>query len=108
VIQKTALLLLMCFRVHAVLSAPAAAQIPPSCLVRDTWWTTDGPIPIGYFYYSDYPGTFAYVIAAMECPPPCPGCQASAGHPIALATGDTYINEPDIQIPGLARIIRER
>jgi YD repeat-containing protein len=51
------------------------------------------------------PSWFCYKRA--NCPPPtvvCLSCLAaagSAGHPISLATGDTFIEENDIKIPGI-------
>ena len=38
----------------------------------------------------------------IYCPPPCDCPKATAGHPIDLATGDTFIEETDVRIPGLA------
>ena len=51
------------------------------------------------------PGTYTYLIWAWKatCPPvdpPCPHCP-TAGSPISLATGNTYIEQKDIRIPGL-------
>jgi YD repeat-containing protein len=78
---------------------PTMAQIPASCMVTQTLFYPD-PIPPGWFYFSSYPGTYQYVVAAMTCAPPCPSCN-NAGKPIELATGDTFITEHDIRIPGL-------
>lgn len=88
---------------QCALSRPAVAQtaIPPACQVTMSWWSID-PVPFGWSYYQSYPGTFVYLLQAMaHCSPPCPWCQAHAQHPIGLATGDTYIDQQDIQIPGL-------
>jgi YD repeat-containing protein len=90
---------------------PALAQLGP-CQASQTWWQIlDGPIPLGWYFYSLYPGTFAILIAAQKagCPPPdaapetraCPDC-ATAGHPISLATGNTFIEQTDVKVPGLA------
>jgi YD repeat-containing protein len=84
-----------------------AAQMSRSCLATSTWWFTD-QIPPGWFYFSAYPGAFVFVIAAYEgyCPPAaaksetCPTCPSS-GSPISLATGNTFIDETDVSIPGL-------
>jgi YD repeat-containing protein len=89
------LMLLQC-----VFIRPAAAQLPPSCMPTQTLFFPD-PIPPGWFYYSSYPGTYQYVVAAMSCPPN-PPCHCNTGsNPIALATGETFIEERDIEIPGL-------
>ena len=81
----------------------AAAQTTNPCLALTTWWFPL-QIPPGWFYYQPYPGTYTYYIAAWKCPPPEPPCPCSltAGSPIALATGNTYIEQKDIRIPGLA------
>lgn len=46
------------------------------------------------------------LMVSAACPPPapkepCPHCPA-AGRPISLATGDTYIEQTDVRIPGLS------
>ncbi len=53
---------------------------------------------------SDIP--FDYVVGCWRgsCPPPdvCPKCSGlSAGHPINLTNGNTYIEQTDVRIPGL-------
>lgn len=89
----------------------AAAQSYNGCLQTQVWYFPD-PIPTGWYYYGPYPGTYAYVIAAWSytCAPPdpgpgpakepCPHCP-SAGKPISLSTGTTYIEQADVKIPGL-------
>jgi YD repeat-containing protein len=75
-------------------------------------WASSGfqglpPIP-PWFVYSDGPCQFCTVYAAKlaSCAPPnaqsesCPFCPAGA-RPISLATGDTYIQESDVNVPGL-------
>lgn len=89
---------------QCTLSLPAAAQ-SNSCLATTTWWFPL-QIPIGWYYYSSYPGTYTYVIAAWKAtcapPPECHECTApAAGRPISLATGNTYIQQTDVKIPGL-------
>lgn len=84
-----------------------SAQTGNTCLAVTTWWFPD-PIPQGWFYYGPYPGTFAYLIASWtaSCVPPaasqetCPTCP-HAGQPISLVTGNTYIDQTDIRVPGL-------
>jgi YD repeat-containing protein len=90
-----------------VLSPGAAAQVPAvpaNCLAITSWWFPLA-MPTGWFYYDTYPGTYTYTIWALKalCPakPPCPFCP-SGGGPISLATGDTYIKQKDVRIPGLA------
>jgi YD repeat-containing protein len=104
VFKRMCLAVFLLAAMQCALSRPIVAQsqssIPSSCTNQDTWWVTDGPIPFGWFYYMPYPGTFAYLIAAMTCAPPCTSCNG-AGLPIELATGDTFVTEQDIRIPGL-------
>jgi len=63
-------------------------------------------IPIGWVYFGPYPGTYTYLIWAFNssCAPAKPSCSKcpSGGSPISLATGNTYIEQKDIRIPGLA------
>jgi YD repeat-containing protein len=88
-------------------STPASAQNANRCVVTTTWWFTD-PIPFGWYYYSAYPGTFVYVIAAgsKACPPrPEASCSiappAFAGKPVHLCSGDTLVEQTDVAVPGL-------
>jgi YD repeat-containing protein len=122
--MKKMVLALVFAALLCVLSVPAAAQ-SNSCLNTTTWWIVpDGPLPIGWFVYSSYPGTFAILIASWKssCPPadaPPEGCTGggcsgggspgsppagnpTAGRPINLATGNTYIQQTDVKIPGLS------
>ena len=95
-----------------VFSPGAVAQSNNSCLAITTWWFPLS-IPTGWSYYGEYPGTYTYLIWAWNAtcppPPPCPCSVAAgapplltAGNPISLATGNTYIEQKDIRIPGLA------
>jgi YD repeat-containing protein len=96
---------------QCVSSSPAAAQLNTACLARQTWWPVgDGPTPIGWFFYSSYPGTFVISIAAWlaSCPPADAAPETRCGpqcsiatKPISLATGNTYIEESDVRVPGL-------
>jgi YD repeat-containing protein len=87
-----------------VLSPGAAAQSNNSCLAITTWWFPLS-IPVGWSYFGPYPGTYTYLIWAFNtsCAPPdsCSHCP-SGGSPISLATGNTYIEQKDVRIPGLA------
>jgi len=102
---------------QSAFSAPSAAQIPDNCMKKQVWYFPD-PVPAGWFYYGPYPGTYAYRIAALAggkvfpsqnytCGPAagpievrsdCPLCT----NPVSLASGNTYIEETDIRIPGLS------
>jgi YD repeat-containing protein len=104
---------------QCALSAGAAAQSSDPCLPTTVWYFPD-PVPMGWFYYGTYPGTYAYRIAAVSAlcsppdpAPPCPTCGTGGGgpggpgppvggRPINLASGNTYIQETDLRIPGLS------
>ena len=78
-------------------------------------WNPDTNPPDSPYYNCFYAGAgepgwagpswFCY--KRTNCPPPtvvCLSCLAAAGsvgHPISLATGDTYIEENDVKIPGI-------
>jgi YD repeat-containing protein len=50
------------------------------------------------------PWSFMCDVLGNKCHPPCDGChdqKALAGHPIDLATGNTFIEETDLKLPGL-------
>jgi YD repeat-containing protein len=89
-----------------VLSPNAAAQTAADpCKGITTWWFPLS-IPAGWFYYGPYPGTYTYYIWAQlaTCAPAEPSCSKcpAAGGPISVATGNTYIEQKDIRLPGLA------
>jgi YD repeat-containing protein len=107
-IKKMVFICLVVLLLQGFASRTARAQNanPNPCLRTTTWWTGDS-IPPGWFPYSAYPGTYVYVIAAYKCPPPpeCP-CSSSVSppmgsKPVIIATGDTFIEETDVAIPGL-------
>ena len=112
--MKTRILIIGLLGVLAccLMSSPAKAQAG-SCLAFDTWYPLfDGPYPPGWFYYSEYPGTFAVLIAAYtgQCGgsarPDESRCDArnsapTCNHPITLTTGNTFITQNDLSLPGL-------
>lgn len=111
-LRKVFLLLLMIGCAQLVLVPRASAQTNNSCFATMVWNFPDA-IPAGWFYFAPYPGTYAYLIAsttakcapgsaAMETPTDCPYCQK----PISLATGNTYIQQTDLAIPGLGGGLR--
>jgi len=104
VIWKRCVLVLLFAALCCVLSPGAVAQSPANCFAITVWWFPDA-IPFGWAYYGPYPGTYGYHIWAWNatCPPkepPCPHCN-TVGSPISVATGNTYIEQKDIRIPGL-------
>ncbi len=92
--------------------SPALAQSAgpnPACLALTSWWPFPDGYPPGWFYYSAYPGTYVVVIASYKatCPPtPCVQCSKGApspttSEPVYLTSGDTYIEDQDVLLPGL-------
>jgi YD repeat-containing protein len=65
------------------------------------------PVPLGALLVwqntlPGFGGTSLYEIMLPTCTPSiCIDCLLTAGHPINLATGNTFIKETDLQIPGL-------
>ena len=105
-IRKIIVLLLIATAWECVQSPSALAQNSDPCVAITTWWFPD-PIPFGWYFYGAYPGTFAYLIAAKTCPAPpeCPCKQNTpdpeGSKPIVFASGDTYVEDTDISLPGL-------
>ncbi len=105
---KRCVLVLILAVLSCVFSPGAAAQGSNPCLATTVWFYPLA-IPTGWAYYGPYPGTYAYLIWAWKatCPPQgggrepkpkCPHC----GKPISLATGNTYIEQTDVKIPGIS------
>jgi len=92
---------------QCLLALAAHAQV--SCLGTFIWYFPD-PIPNGATCIGPAQGPFSMICVGPtgNCPGPpvafCPTCNQgapTAGHPINLATGNTYIQQKDITIPGL-------
>ncbi len=98
------------FLISAILlcvsSLAAKAQIPQGCA---TWAGNGvgGALPGWFDCQSEGPTLFVCRVMTSQCAPAaaasetCPFCPA-AGSPISLATGNTYIEQTDVRIPGLA------
>ncbi len=107
---------------HCVFGPAAAAQggpgEPNGCFIlltaNDLGIDMGGPVPPGavLVHQNNVPaegGLSIYLLTLSTCPPPAgpieiciPCLAAAAGHPINLATGNTYIQQTDLKIPGLA------
>jgi YD repeat-containing protein len=103
------------------LSSSSSAQTSPvqpsNCFLyltaHDLGIDMGSPVPFGAFlvWQNNLPGEGGesiYGFAKSTCSPPagagegCPGCAGlAAGKPINLATGNTYIEQNDLRIPGL-------
>jgi hypothetical protein len=85
----------------------ASAQVDPC-----KWWATGvvQPFPAGYSsatcFYAIYSFN-SYACYSYSCPPPaakietCPTCP-HGGSPISLVSGNTFIEENDVNVPGLS------
>jgi YD repeat-containing protein len=106
--------LAMAFSIVVLLIVPGAnlsAQSSDSCTSTFNYWFLSGPIPYGATCYEGLSFFFTpCTIPNAVCPPPdakdevCLACQiaaATGGSPVNLATGNTYIQQTDLRIPGL-------
>jgi len=99
-----------------VLSSGAAAQSNPSCVEYFQYCIACGDPPIpgqgncvtegSYLSLCQIPNNHCAPAAAAQetnCGP-CPYCNGhgSGGSPISLASGNTYIEETDVRLPGLS------
>ncbi len=72
-----------------------------TCGTYSQWWAACLPaLPAGA-YDCQGAGPFTESCKLNVCVPPCPYCDAHGGHPIHLATGDVYIEQTDLKVPGL-------
>jgi YD repeat-containing protein len=96
-----------------VMSSGALAQLSSQCVIAIIWWgITDGPIDAYYpgatCGIGQGPFSSICTIPAYFCAPAaaasetCPCANGTASHPISLASGDTYIEENDVRLPGLS------
>jgi YD repeat-containing protein len=95
------------------LSGSAAAQVNPACAIYTQYCAACGDPGYGYFgCIGEGPFLALCLVMTPVCQPPaanketCPTCGTpvtpTAGGPISLATGNTYIKERDLSIPGLS------
>ena len=105
-IRRLCLAVLTVTLMQSVVVGVALAQ-STGCTGLAIWYFPD-PIPTGWI--CDLPGQGPYSMMCRVpnglCPPVswCPTCGkyvASAGNPINLTNGNTYIQETDVKIPGL-------
>lgn len=75
--------------------------VPFSCGTYSLWYAACLPVPPGGYYGCVTIYNFTASCLVNVCPPPCPDCDAQASQPIHLSTGDTYITQSDVRIPGL-------
>lgn len=110
-IRKLLSAMVACVVLQCAFSATASAQVAQNCLgVAWTSWIEGYlPLPPGVFNCQTYlfTGTACWVMLS-GCPPAaaasetCLACAlAAAGLPVSLASGNTYIEENDVRLPGL-------
>jgi YD repeat-containing protein len=102
-----AVLFLQCLlgaRVEAQ-NAPASCLGSVLCQETNQWWAVCvPPLPPGAFNCSSNGWAEECQIATYQCPAICQDCESGtpvASNPINLATGDTFITQSDLIIPGL-------
>lgn len=110
--KKVCLSLCFVFAMQLLMCNSAGAQLAANCTNWYAKWF-DWPSLPGMFDCVPYPGTFVVAcrVYSPACQPPKagpetnPGCSGSQGQqaskPVCLATGNVYIEETDIRIPGL-------
>lgn len=98
--------LLLAFVVYGIGSSRVSAQAPSSCIETNSFWFTD-PIPAGWSCVTGE-GPFMLLCTgpAAVCNGKswCPTCNQyvpTGGAPINLTNGNTYIQQTDLNIPGL-------
>ena len=102
----TLVIVTITFYCSATLHAQQSCVKYVSCGVYSLWWADClPPLPAGAYNCSAI-GPWTEECSVNICPPPCSNCSAQAGppkvgNPIDLSTGDTYINETDVRVPGL-------
>jgi YD repeat-containing protein len=92
---------------QCVFSSRSAAQSVDPCIRPILWYFSD-PVPFGWWYAGPGQGNYSYMIATWICLPRSPGppretqskCP-NCSNPISLSTGNTYIEQVDVKIPGL-------
>jgi YD repeat-containing protein len=108
-VKKSLIVLLVCTLATTILCASVGAQSTGSCIGYGDGFA--GPIYPGAFncIYSTYILSWACSFF-VHCPPPaapieciqCAQGKDSTHDPISLATGNTYIQQVDVKVPGLA------
>jgi YD repeat-containing protein len=93
---------------QGMVNVSAEAQTGNNCAVGRKYFFGE-PRLAGSYACSGYPGTYQYVclVQTSSCSPfaapqeTCPRCP-NGGGPISLATGNTFIDQVDVALPGLA------
>jgi YD repeat-containing protein len=78
-----------------------SCTVAVSCGTYTLWWASCIPVLPAGAYDCAPVGGFTSECVVNTCVPPCPECDAQSSKPVHLATGDTYITQTDVRIPGL-------
>jgi YD repeat-containing protein len=109
-VRKVLLVFFALSALASIFDRGVAAQAGNDCQVAfGNYWTLFGGCPPGAIIVNIEGPTLATCLMwSFMCPPVAapgetkPRCPAG-GHPICLASGNTYIDETDIRIPGLSK-----
>jgi YD repeat-containing protein len=102
--------LVVCLGLQCAWSPRAAAQAGPSCTWTESIWSWSA-VPFGWYNcrYTGVEGGVPCQVQTYLCPPAaapqetCATCaSAVAAQPISLASGNTFIKETDVRLPGLS------
>jgi YD repeat-containing protein len=103
-LKKLVFILFVLFFWQCVAAPTAQAQNANPCFITTIWYSPD-PVPFGWWALGPAQGPFSFILAEgnATCHPPCdcPKRAGEAGGPISLASGDTYIQQVDVKLPGL-------
>jgi len=102
VIKKIFYLVFAVTILQCVFSVKSAAQSNNQCIAQYQFFCRDRLVP-GSVCSTEGPCLAVCSVPTDACAPrpACPTCNPVAGHPIDLTTGDTYITQADVGIPGL-------
>ena len=107
--KRIAVVCVLCIFLQGLLSLSSEAQNLSCkshviCFNNSQWYAVCVPIlPPGVYNCSGFDFTEYCDIPTYDCPPaPCPTCNGGeAAQPINLATGNTYVRQSDVVLPGL-------
>ena len=106
--KRIAVICVLCIFLQGLLSVGSEAQNNSCithiiCFNNSQWFAVCVPVlPPGAYNCFGFSFTEYCTIPTPDCAPPCPTCNgAEAVQPIDLATGNTYVRQTDVALPGL-------
>lgn len=103
-IRRLILLSVLLVGLQTIFSSGASAQSSGcSQLITAIWYWPDAVLP-GWFYVGPGQGPFSYRIGTWGACAQAEACLTcpKGGSPISFATGNTYIQQTDVRVPGLS------